>query len=167
MVRAIEWRARADSTPAMNSMKNVSIARVFPGRARTRPHASARAAERERAARFGYHESSSAISRIRLRVLSESPGRSFSAYETAPLETPARSAMSLIVTLRARLGPPAKVSPRSRSPADRPPPRWTSHARTSPIDPDLLCLNRLSKAIHQSWPLVQRALTDARGVAWR
>ena len=84
----------------MNSMKNGSSAIVLAGRARISPQASAREAERARAARFGYQPSSSAIARIRSRVSSETPGRPFSAYETAPLETPARSAMSLIVVRR-------------------------------------------------------------------
>ena len=78
-------------------MKNGSSASVLAGRASTKPHASARAAERARAARFGYQPSSSAIERMRSRVSSETPGRPLSAYETAPFETPARSAMSLIV----------------------------------------------------------------------
>src|SRR3954454_2062948 len=84
----------------MNSMKNGSSAMVLAGRARMRPQASARAAESARAARFGYQPSSSAIARIRSRVSSDTPGRPFSAYETAPFETPARSAMSLIVVRR-------------------------------------------------------------------
>src|SRR4029450_14081745 len=62
-----------------------------------------RATERARAALFGYHPSSPAIARIRSLVVSETPGRPFRAYETAPFETPARAAMSLIVTLRAPL----------------------------------------------------------------
>ena len=84
----------------MNSMKNGSSAIVAAGRARMRPQASAREAERARAARFGYQPSSSAMARIRSRVSSETPGRPLSAYDTAPLDTPARSAMSLIVVLR-------------------------------------------------------------------
>ena len=51
-----------------------------------------------RAVRLGAHPSSWATSRILCRVSSETPGRPFSAYETAPLETPARRAMSLMVT---------------------------------------------------------------------
>ena len=78
-------------------MKNGSSASVLAGRASTSPHASARAAESARAARFGYQPSSRAIVRIRSRVSSETPGRPLSAYETAPFETPARSAMSRIV----------------------------------------------------------------------
>ena len=79
-------------------MKNGSSASVRAGRASTSPQASARAAESARAARFGYQPSSWAIERMRSRVSSETPGRPLSAYETAPFETPARSAMSRIVT---------------------------------------------------------------------
>ena len=99
IVSATERTASSDSTPARNSMKKGSSARVCAGRARTSPHASARAAESARAARFGYQPSSSAMARMRSRVPSDTPGRPFSAYETAPFETPARSAMSLIVAL--------------------------------------------------------------------
>ena len=104
------------STPEMNSMKNGSSARIRDGRAITRPHASAREAESARAARLGYQPRSAAIPRMRSRVASETPGCPFSAYETAPFETPARSAMSAIVTLRAgpvflaTLRPPAAAS---------------------------------------------------------
>ena len=98
IVSAIERSESSSSTPAMNSMKNGSSASVRAGRASTSPHASARAADSARAARFGYQPSSCAIARIRSRVSSETPGRPFSAYETAPFETPARSAMSRIVT---------------------------------------------------------------------
>ena len=84
-------------------MKNGSSAIVVAGRARTSPNASARAAESARAARFGYQPSSRAMETIRSRVSSETPGRPFSAYETAPFDTPAWNAMSLIVTLRIRL----------------------------------------------------------------
>ena len=90
----------------MNSMKNGSSAIVRAGRASTSPHASARAAESARAARFGYQPSSFAIARIRSRVSSETPGRPLSAYETAPFDTPARSAMSLIVTPAASVALP-------------------------------------------------------------
>ena len=84
-------------------MKNGSSASVRAGRARTRPHASTRAADSARAARFGYQPSSSAIETIRSRVASETPGCPLRAYETAPFETPARSAMSRIVTLPRRM----------------------------------------------------------------
>ena len=99
-MRPIARGERQASTPAMNSMKNGSSASVEAGRARISPQASAREAESERAARLGYQPSSSAIARIRSRVSSETPGRPLRAYETAPLETPARSAMSLIVVRR-------------------------------------------------------------------
>ena len=91
-------------------MKNGSSASVRAGRASTSPQASARAADSARAARFGYQPSSSAIARIRSRVSSETPGRPFSAYETAPFETPARFAMSLIV-VRASLPCVSRFSP--------------------------------------------------------
>ena len=102
IVSAIERDESSDSTPAMNSMKNGSSESVVSVRASTSPQAWARATESARAALFGYQPISSAIARIRARVLSESPGRSLSANETAPFDTPARRAMSLDVTLRAR-----------------------------------------------------------------
>ena len=98
--------------PARNSGKNASTASVRGGRESTSPHAFARDAESERAALFGRQPSSSAISRMRFRVSSDSPGRPFRAYETAPFDTPARRAMSLIVTLR-----PERASPATSIPA--------------------------------------------------
>src|SRR3954468_20151872 len=50
-----------------------------------------------RAAALGYQPTSSAISRIRVRVRSEIPGLPLRANETALGETPARRAMSDIV----------------------------------------------------------------------
>src|ERR1035438_7409248 len=64
----------------------------------TSPHTSARAADSARAALLGYQSSSPATERMRRRVTSESPGRLFSANETAPLETPALRAISAMVT---------------------------------------------------------------------
>src|SRR5690349_24085988 len=55
-----------------------------------------------RAAALARKPTRSAIARMRARVCSETPGRSFSAYETAPLETPASRAMSAIVGLFTR-----------------------------------------------------------------
>ena len=52
---------------------------------------------RARAALLGRQPISSAMALIAARVAGETPGRSFSAYDTAPLETPARRAMSAIV----------------------------------------------------------------------
>src|ERR1022692_4337182 len=64
----------------------------------TSPHAPALAADSARAALLGYQPSSSATARMRRRVASASPGRLFSAKDTAPLETPARRAISAMVT---------------------------------------------------------------------
>ena len=60
-------------------MKNGSSASMRAGRAITSPQASARAADSERAARFGYQPSSSAIARMRARVPAETPGCPFRA----------------------------------------------------------------------------------------
>ena len=99
------------STPAISSMKNGSSARIRDGRAITSPHECARAAESERAARFGYQPSSWAIASTRARVASDTPGCPLRAYETAPFDTPARSAMSAMVALRAGLGSPLMAGP--------------------------------------------------------
>src|ERR1035437_8265183 len=72
----------------------------------TSPHTSARAADSARAALLGYQSSSPATERVRRRVTSESPGRLFSANETAPLETPARRAISEMVTRLPGTWPP-------------------------------------------------------------
>ena len=50
-----------------------------------------------RARALGVQPSSSAVARIRRRVSSEMPGRPFRANDTAPLETPAAVATSVIV----------------------------------------------------------------------
>src|SRR5204863_408428 len=49
------------------------------------------------AATLGRQPISLAMSRMRLRVLADTPGRPFNAYDTAPIETPARAAISAIV----------------------------------------------------------------------
>src|SRR4051812_34312699 len=66
----------------------------------TRPIASARETDRPRAAALGCQPISSAMARIRSRVRADTPGRSLRAKETAPRETPAASAMSLMVGRR-------------------------------------------------------------------
>src|SRR5665811_1034806 len=83
--------------PEINSMKKGSRANILAGRASISPQAPALAAESARAARFGDQPSSFTIARMRFLVSSETPGRSFRASETAPFDTPARFAMSLIV----------------------------------------------------------------------
>ena len=62
------------------------------------PNVSLRAADNCRAARLGTHSSSAATLRTRARVAAETPGWLFSAYDTAPWETPQRLAISLMVT---------------------------------------------------------------------
>ncbi len=86
--------------PAISSMKYGTAARLRAGRAMMSPQASARAAESDRAALWGYHPRSSASWRIRRRVVSETPGRPLRAHDTAPLDTPALVARSAIVIRR-------------------------------------------------------------------
>src|SRR5262245_36502283 len=78
-------------------MKNGSTLRIRAGRLSVRPTAAALAPDRARAALFGLKPISRAIAMIRCRVASDTPGWPFRAYDTAPLDTPARSAMSAIV----------------------------------------------------------------------
>nr|BFE68351.1 hypothetical protein GCM10020092_016520 [Actinoplanes digitatis] len=61
------------------------------------PTARELAPDRARAALFGLKPISSAMATMRRRVASETPGWPLSAYDTAPLDTPARRAMSAIV----------------------------------------------------------------------
>ncbi|CAM5598926.1 hypothetical protein SGLAM104S_07922 [Streptomyces glaucescens] len=63
-----------------------------------RPTTSTRAPASDRAVRLGAQPSSRAARKIRSRVASDSPGLWLKARETAPLETPARAATSLMVT---------------------------------------------------------------------
>ncbi len=93
----IECADSPDCRPDTICPKNGSMPSVRAGRAMTRPIESARDWPSARAALCGRHCICSAIARIRARVCSLTPGRPFSANETAPLETPARSAMSAIV----------------------------------------------------------------------
>ncbi len=81
----------------MNAGKNASARKISGGRATTRPTASALDTESARARGLGVQPSCSATSRIRCRVCGATPGRSFRAKETAPLDTPAALATSLIV----------------------------------------------------------------------
>ena len=81
----------------MKEGKNASARRTSGGRATTRPTASALETDRARARGLGDQPSRSATSRMRGRVSGASPGRSFSANETAPFETPAAVATSLMV----------------------------------------------------------------------
>src|SRR3954452_21941486 len=78
-------------------MNQGSMPRIRAGRQRVRPTARALAPDRARAALFGLKPISSAIAMMRCRVASDTPGCPFSAYDTAPLDTPARRAMSAIV----------------------------------------------------------------------
>ena len=106
-------RARA-STPAMNSMKNGSSAIVVAGRARTSPHASAREAERARAARFGYHPSSSAMARIAVARLVRDAGSAVERVRNGSL----RHACAFGDVLDRR-PPPAASRPCASSPSGR------------------------------------------------
>ena len=81
----------------MNEGKNGSARSVSGGRAITRPAASARDTERARARWFGVQPSSRAVARIRSRVSAAMPGRLLNASETAPFDTPAAWATSVIV----------------------------------------------------------------------
>ena len=90
----------------MNEGKKASARRISGGRATTRPTASARDTDSARARGLGDQPSCSATSRMRRRVSGARPGRSFSANETAPFETPAAVATSLIVGRGMRLTKP-------------------------------------------------------------
>src|SRR4029450_4808266 len=71
--------------------------RIRAGRLKVSPTAFALALDSARAALLGLKPISRAIATIRCRVASDTPGWPLRAYETAPLETPARWAMSAIV----------------------------------------------------------------------
>lgn len=86
--------------PEIRSPKNDSVPRVRAGRLRTKPIDPAFAPPRARAAVCGCQSRSRATWRTRSRVASETPGRPFSANETALMDTPARAAMSAIVVRR-------------------------------------------------------------------
>ena len=81
----------------MKDGKNASARKISGGRATTSPTASALETDSARARGLGVQPSCSATSRMRRRVSGATPGRSFSAKETAPLDTPAALATSLIV----------------------------------------------------------------------
>ena len=83
----------------MNEGKNGSARRVSGGRAITRPTASALETDKARARALGVQPISRATARIRSRVAGATPGRLCSAKETAPLDTPAARATSLMVGL--------------------------------------------------------------------
>ncbi|CAM5613861.1 hypothetical protein STENM223S_05289 [Streptomyces tendae] len=87
--------------PETSCRKKESTPRVWAGRARTKPTVAAPSPDSARAAVLGRQPSCSATRRTRSRVISETPGRSFSANDTALSETPARRAMSFIVGRRA------------------------------------------------------------------
>src|SRR5688572_9014567 len=78
-------------------MKNGSTPSVRAGRQSARPTAWAAAPDSARAALLGLKPISSAMARMRRRVASDTPGWPLSAYDTAPLDTPARRATSAIV----------------------------------------------------------------------
>ncbi len=94
----------------------------------TRPTVSVCAPASRRAALSGTQPSSSATVSTRSRVASETPGRPFNAYDTAPIDTPAWAAMSLIVSRGAcAVSVGARGGALHRSPARLPGPtraRW-------------------------------------------
>ncbi len=87
--------------PETSCRKNESTPSVCAGRASTKPTVAAPSPDSARAAVLGRQPNCSATRRTRSRVTSETPGRSFSAKETALSDTPARRAMSFIVGRRA------------------------------------------------------------------
>ena len=96
----------------MKAGKNGSDPRVSCERAITRPRFPDRRKDSARAVEFGVKPSSSAICSTRSRVVWDTPGRPFSANETAAFDTPARAATSEIVgfvaicsSSRGRAGP--------------------------------------------------------------
>ena len=72
----------------------------------TRPIDRVLASDNALAALFGFHPIVSATRNTFSRVSLETPGLSFSAYETALLETPAARATSEMVTLALPILPP-------------------------------------------------------------
>ncbi len=90
----------------MNDGKNASARSTSGGRASTSPTALARLVDSALAPALGVQPIDSATSMIRCRVSAETPGRSFSANETAPFETPAARATSVIVGRGTRLSKP-------------------------------------------------------------
>src|SRR4051812_3728981 len=99
-------------------MKNGSTPRIRAGRRNTMPTVLLGAPVSARAAPFGFHPISAAIASTRRRVASDTPGCPLRAYDTAPLDTPARAATSAIVgrfTLVPRIVvtpiPPASLVP--------------------------------------------------------
>ena len=82
----------------MNAGKNASARKISGGRATTRPTASALETDSARARGLGVQPSSRGDLEDPLRGSpARGPGRSFSAKETAPFDTPAALATSLIV----------------------------------------------------------------------
>lgn len=81
----------------MKAGKNGSDDSTAGSRVITRPRANAFETESDRARLLGRQPSSSAAAMILSTVDCASPGRPFSANDTAPLETPARVATSAIV----------------------------------------------------------------------
>lgn len=85
--------------PAIRWRKKPSPAKLRSSRAMTSPTAPARLADSALAATLGRHPRSLATALTRALVESETPGLSLRAKETAPGDTPASLAMSLIVVL--------------------------------------------------------------------
>jgi hypothetical protein len=71
--------------------------------------ALARPSDNERAALLGTQPSRSAMSTTRRLVSSDTPGRPLSAYDTAPVDTPAAFAMSEMVGRLSRTDSPYRL----------------------------------------------------------
>lgn len=82
----------------MNEGKNGSAPKVAGGRAMTSPTASDLDTDKARARELGVHPISRATLRIRSRVSGATPGLLLRAKDTAPFDTPAARATSLIVS---------------------------------------------------------------------
>lgn len=87
--------------PEISWRKNEPTPRLAAGRATTSRTVADPSPDSARAAVLGRQPNCPATRRTRSRVISETPGRSLSAKETALSETPARWAMSFIVGRRA------------------------------------------------------------------
>src|SRR6478735_4381549 len=90
--------------------KNGSAPRVSGGRRTTSPTARDREAASARARWLGVQPSSAAAARIRSRVSGATPGRSLSAKDTAPFDTPALRATSEMVGRRVAIRPLKRFS---------------------------------------------------------
>ncbi len=126
-----ECSASTLSTPETNSMYQGSSPSTRAGLHTARPTTSTREPASVRAVRFGAQPSSRAARKIRSRVASDRPGLWLKASDTAPLDTPARAATSLMVTRGAGVAvigwAPRSTGPNGHSgrpESSSPAPRW-------------------------------------------